>query len=65
MTATSLVLSPEAEAFLQELATKRGMSIGEIVRRALSLDHYLHEQKEQGTKILLQRPDKSLHEVIL
>jgi hypothetical protein len=62
---TSFNLSPEAEQAVRELAESRGVSMGEVIRRAIGTEKFLSEQRSNGSKILILDPDKSMREVVL
>lgn len=61
---TSLNLSPEAAEFIRREADARGISMGEVVRRALNLEKYLKEQMAQGNTVLIETRDKKLRELV-
>jgi hypothetical protein len=62
---TSFNLSEDAERVVRELAQKRGVSMGEVIRRALSTEKFLTDKHAAGAKILIQEPDKTLREVVI
>lgn len=62
---TSFNLSPEAEQAVKELATRRGVSMTEVIRRALSTEKFLADKRAAGAKILIQEPDKTVREVLI
>lgn len=62
---TSFNLSPEAEEVVRELARRRGVSMSEAIRRALSTEKFLTDKQTQGAKILIQEPDRTIREVVI
>ena len=57
--------SPEAYAQLQEMARRRGKSISETVRDALSTDLWIEEQMREGSKLLVERRDGKMYTVLV
>ncbi len=62
---TSFNLSPEAEEAVRELARRRGVSMGEVIRRALSTEKFLADRQAEGAKVLIRERDGSLREVVM
>ncbi|TCZ66092.1 ribbon-helix-helix protein, CopG family [Roseicella aquatilis] len=62
---TSFNLSPDAEQAVRELTRRRGVSMGEVIRRALSTEKFLADKQAEGAKVLIQEPDKTIREVII
>lgn len=46
-------------------AAEKGVSLNEFARQALGTEVYLLEQKRKGARILIERPDKTLSELVL
>jgi hypothetical protein len=65
MKRTSFNLSPEAEKYLRDMAAKRGVTMGEVLRHALTIEKYLAEQKAAGNTVLIQSPDKKMRELLV
>jgi hypothetical protein len=62
----SLRLSPEARKTLEELSALRGgVSLAEVVRRALGTELFLVKEQKEGSRILIESPDKTLRQIIL
>lgn len=61
---TSFTLGPDAEATVRELAARWGVSMGEVIRRALGTEKFLTDKQAAGAKILIQEPDKSMKEIV-
>jgi hypothetical protein len=62
----SLRLSPEARRALEEIAALRGgVTFAEVVRRALGTEQFLIKEQQEGSRILVERPDKSVRQIIL
>ena len=62
---TTVNLTPDAINALRELATSRGTSVAEVIRRAIWIEKYLHDAIKNGGKILLQEPDKTVKELVI
>lgn len=62
---TSFNLSSEAEEAVRELARRRGVSMGEVIRRALSTEKFLADRQAEGAKVLIRERDGSLREVVM
>jgi hypothetical protein len=62
----SLRLSPEARKTLEELSALRGgVSLAEVVRRALGTELFLVKEQNEGSRILIENPDKTVRQIIL
>ena len=61
---TTLNLSEDAAAVLRDLAEDRNTTFSEVIRRALSLDKYLHDATRSGRRILVEDPDKTLTQLV-
>jgi hypothetical protein len=62
----TLRLSPEARKALEEISALRGgVSFAEVVRRALGTEQFLIKEQQEGSRILLERPDKTVRQVVL
>jgi hypothetical protein len=57
-------LSEETIALLQGIARRRGVSMTEAVRIAIKTEDYIEQQIESGSKILIEKPDKTVREVV-
>jgi Ribbon-helix-helix protein, copG family len=57
-------LSEETIALLQGIARRRGVSMTEAVRIAIKTEDYIEQQIESGSKILIEKPDKTMREVV-
>ncbi len=62
---TSFNLSPEAEEAVRELARRRGVSMGEVIRRALSTEKFLSDRQAEGAKVLIRERDGSFRELVM
>lgn len=62
----SLRLSPEARKTLEEIAALRGgVPFGEVVRRALGTELFLIKEDREGSRILVESPDKTVRQIVL
>ncbi len=55
---TSANLPESAVAALRELSEKRGTSMAEVLRQAISLEKFVDEQTSQGGKILIEKDNE-------
>jgi hypothetical protein len=62
---TTINLTPDAAAVLKELASSRGTSVAEVIRRAIWIEKYLHDAMKKGGKVLLQEPDEPIRELVI
>jgi hypothetical protein len=62
----TVYLSDEVYQALQEIAEKRGgISIENALKEAIGSDLFLLTEAENGSKILIKRPDRSVRELEL
>lgn len=62
---TTFNLAPDAFEALKSFATERNVSVAETIRRAIHLDKYLTSIREDRGKILIEKRDGSVVEVVL
>ncbi|HEY9798722.1 MAG TPA: ribbon-helix-helix protein, CopG family [Leptolyngbyaceae cyanobacterium] len=60
----SISLSGDIARLLEFLAESQGISQNEALRKAIATEAYLLQERQQGTKVLLQKPDKEIREVL-
>lgn len=60
----SISLSADIARMLEFLAKSQAISQNEALRKAIATEAYLLEERMQGTKVLLQKPDKEVREVL-
>jgi Ribbon-helix-helix protein, copG family len=60
----SIGLSGETVELLEFLADSQGISQNEAIRRAIATDVYFLKERLEGSKVLLQKPDKEIREVV-
>lgn len=62
----TLRLTSEARQTLQEIARLRGgVTLAEVVRRALGTELFMIKAEKEGSRILLESPDKTVRQIIL
>jgi hypothetical protein len=61
---TTVSLPPEAITTLRELARVRNTTLAEVVRRAITMDKYLAEALQTGSRILVEKEGKTTELVI-
>jgi len=57
-------LSPEVVDALKTIAKKRGITMTEALRRAISTEKFLLDTIEDNGKILIEDKKKNMHQVI-
>jgi predicted transcriptional regulator len=57
-------LGDEVQAALNEIATKRGVSMTEALRQAIANEKFLQDEINQGSKILIEDKDKNVQRVV-
>ncbi len=50
---------------IEELSELTGKTVSEILRESVNLTNWLYRERDKGTRILLERPDSDLREVVL
>lgn len=60
----SISLSGDAARMLEFLAESQGITQNEALRKAIATEAYFHQERSQGTKILLQRLNQEVREVL-
>lgn len=60
----SISLPSDIAQMLEFLAEFQGISQNEALRKAIATEAYLLRERIQGTKVLLQKPDKEIREVV-
>lgn len=60
----SVSLSADAAQLLEYLAQTQGITQNEALRKAIATEAYLLKEMKEGSKILLQKPDKEIREVV-
>jgi Ribbon-helix-helix protein, copG family len=58
-------MTPEDVEMLKALAGKRGISMTEVLRRALAMEKFLEDSSEAGEKILIQGPDQTVRQLVI
>ena len=60
----SVSLPKEAAESLEWLAKERGITLSEALRHAVATEDYIQKELRDGSKILIQKADKTLREVV-
>lgn len=58
------VFSEGAWQTLEELAKDLGKTKSEVLRDAVALEHWFHEVRREGSRVLVERDNGDLREVI-
>jgi hypothetical protein len=61
----NIVLSDVARKKLDSLTEKRHTTSSQVIRQAIQTEDFLQTELEEGSKILIQKKDGSLREVVL
>lgn len=60
----SVSLSADAAQLLEYLAQTQGITQNEALRKAIATEAYFLREMKEGSKVLLQKPDKEVREVV-
>lgn len=61
----SVNLTEDAVEALKDLAAKRGTTVTDVLRRAISTEKYLdHVQREEGSKVLVEDKKGKIRELV-
>jgi hypothetical protein len=60
----SVSLSADAAQMLEYLAKTQGITQNEALRKAIATEAYFHKEIRAGSKVLLQKSDKEIREVV-
>lgn len=60
----SVSLSGDAARLLEYLAEVQGITQNEALRKAIATEAYIRQEMEQGAKVLLQKSNKDIREVV-
>ena len=52
---TSVNLSEDAVQALRDIATSRGTNMSDVLRHAISLEKFVHDETKDGAKILVEK----------
>jgi predicted transcriptional regulator len=58
-------LSPQVVKALEALAEEEGITKTEALRKAISTEKFLHEEKKKGSRILIEDTDQKIREIII
>jgi hypothetical protein len=61
---TSLSLTPEALETVQDIARSNGVSMADVIRRAIDTEKFLRDVQNEGAKIIVEGKDKSRREIV-
>jgi Ribbon-helix-helix protein, copG family len=62
---TTITLPEDMVAVLRELAAARNVSFVEVVRRAITVEKYLSDARNDGCRILVEDPEKLIKEIVI
>lgn len=60
----SVTLSSDAAKWLEVLAESQGITQTEALRKAIATEAYIQREIAEGSKILVQKADKEIREVV-
>ena len=60
----TLRLSGEAMQKVRSLASRKGITINEFMRRAVSTEAFFMERAERGARILIEEQDRTTKEIV-
>ena len=61
----TVVLSGDALSALRFIASVRGISISDALAQAIAREKTITEEVTRGGRVLIEKPDKSLRELVL
>lgn len=61
----AVTLTPTEVETLRSLATRRGISMTEVIRRALAFEKFMWDSTAQGDKVLLEASDGTVRQVLV
>jgi predicted transcriptional regulator len=61
---TSVNLSDDAVEALRQVAKERNTTMTEVLRHAVSLEKFVHDESRKGSKILVEKPDGNFRELL-
>jgi hypothetical protein len=62
---TTISLPEGTVAVLRELADTRSVSFAEVIRRAITMEKYLSDARNEGCRILIEDPEKLIKEIVI
>lgn len=62
---TSINLPTDAVETLKKLAAKRGSTMADVIRQAISTEKFLEETVSTGGKVLIEEKDKSIRQLLI
>jgi ribbon-helix-helix CopG family protein len=62
---TSINLPQEEFEALRQLAQRRGSTMADVVRRAISTEKFLDQTRAEGGKVLIEGKDKQIRELLI
>lgn len=60
----TLRLAPDVRIALEWIANKRGVTLGEVIRQAISREKYLTEEVERGSSIMVEEKGGRLKQLV-
>ena len=64
-TKVTVNLPDETVNSLKQIAQQRGITVTEALRQAIENEKFFRQEINQGSKVILERPDKSTNLVVL
>jgi adenine C2-methylase RlmN of 23S rRNA A2503 and tRNA A37 len=61
----TLRLSPDARQALEWMANKRGVTLGEVIRRAIGTEKFLIEETDRGGTVLIEEKSGRVKQLVL
>jgi hypothetical protein len=62
---TTISLPEDTVAVLRDLANTRNVSFAEVIRRAITMEKYLSDARNEGCRILIEDPEKLIKEIVI
>lgn len=61
----TLRLAPDVRVALEWIAAKKGVTLGEVIRHAISVEKLLTEEAERGSSILIEERGGRIKQLVL
>jgi hypothetical protein len=62
---TTISLPEQTAGVLRSLAAARNVSYAEVIRRAITVEKYLSDVRDEGGRVLIEDADKLIKEIVV
>jgi UDP-N-acetylmuramate-alanine ligase len=60
----TVALKPDVNSMLESLAESSAITLNEAIHKAIATEFYIQQEIKQGGKILVQKPNDEIREVV-